>query len=1198
MAEIKKYNFEKLTPIDNSDIHIYESAIDFVFKNNDITNVAISGAYGAGKSSVLASYKGKHKEKTFLHISLAHFQNNSVDSDDGISNAESVLEGKILNQLIHQMPASKIPQTNFRIKKTTNDFAVWCQSIILIIFVLSLIHIKFFSNWGTFINTLPVGKIRSFLCLTTSSTSLLFSGLVCIISVGFLIFKIVQTQKNKNIFRKLSIQGTEIEIFADSNDSYFDKYLNEVLYLFENVDAEVIVFEDMDRFEVSRIFERLREINTLVNLQRKKDNKPVLRFFYLLRDDIFVSKDRTKFFDYIIPIVPVVDGSNSYDQLISHLEKNDLISEFNEGFLQGISLYIDDMRLLKNICNEFLIYYNRLNTTELDYNKMFALITYKNLFPKDFSELQLNKGFVYTIFDHKDSFTKDSCLALEAKIQELSERIENANDEFLISQEELDRIFNPKRNYYSKKLNDKDQADYDKRLQAITDNNNSTVYALEKEIFERQEQLQQIKNSPLAYIITRENIDSIFAIKAINDIGIENEFNDIKGSEYFDLVKYLIRNGYIDETYADYMTYFYENSLSRIDKTFLRSITDKKAKPYNYALQSAEKVFDRLQLIDFDNEETLNFSLFDYLLSKKSQSEQIKRFISQIYSTGKYNFIAQYFNYTSFIPAFIQIINKQWPSFFVDIQSVDGFTVEQVKRFSVESIYHLDNEALSVVNKDNALTEYINKSEDYLNIENPNIEKLLAAFKQLNIRFPKLDYELSEKCLLLSVYENNLYELNFENITMFLINIWNIQNVEDIKHKSYTIINRNPQSSLYKYIDSNISVYINIILSECDNLILDDECVAINLLNRTDVNTLDKETYIGFLKTPLHNLSSFVDRDIWSKLLSSGILICSEQNIFEYFHHRNKIDTILVNFINNTDKPLNFSLSKIDLTTEDIESLFKEIITCNDICDYQYSNILTSLDYTLETFSFPNIQKSKITILIKNNIIHMTPDNLKYIRNEYPSSTLYFIRENIEEYENIMDSGIFVQSELLEILSWDIADDTKISILNYSDDKISIIGKNYSTKVCVHILKNNLLQSDMNSLYLSYDEQPTEIQEIIFNNAQLYIDDIIQTPLSATKLLNGRLLTSTDILIETRIELLISMFPHIDIIDARKYLSILNLDEYVKIFDSYSKPKFEITSQNECLLDAFKENGWIFEYLKDDIHPGYYKIRRREPKNR
>lgn len=55
--ETKEYFFQKLTPTDEADISVYEEAIDFALKNNDITNVAISGAYSAGKSSVIESYK-------------------------------------------------------------------------------------------------------------------------------------------------------------------------------------------------------------------------------------------------------------------------------------------------------------------------------------------------------------------------------------------------------------------------------------------------------------------------------------------------------------------------------------------------------------------------------------------------------------------------------------------------------------------------------------------------------------------------------------------------------------------------------------------------------------------------------------------------------------------------------------------------------------------------------------------------------------------------------------------------------------------------------------------------------------------------------------------------------------------------------------------------------------------------------------
>lgn len=71
MAEPKKYIFEKLTPVNDTDISVYESAIDFVFENDDVKNIAISGAYGAGKSSVLASYKAKHSTEKFLHMLFA-----------------------------------------------------------------------------------------------------------------------------------------------------------------------------------------------------------------------------------------------------------------------------------------------------------------------------------------------------------------------------------------------------------------------------------------------------------------------------------------------------------------------------------------------------------------------------------------------------------------------------------------------------------------------------------------------------------------------------------------------------------------------------------------------------------------------------------------------------------------------------------------------------------------------------------------------------------------------------------------------------------------------------------------------------------------------------------------------------------------------------------------------------------------------
>ena len=103
--------------------------------------------------------------------------------------------------------------------------------------------------------------------------------------------------------------------------------------------------------------------------------------------------------------------------------------------------YIDDMRLLKNICNEFLIYYNRVGSTASNPNKMLAIVTYKNIFPKDFSELQLNRGFVYAIFAQRKEIIKKEEIALESKIDELNKEISDLEKEKLQNLREVDAVF-------------------------------------------------------------------------------------------------------------------------------------------------------------------------------------------------------------------------------------------------------------------------------------------------------------------------------------------------------------------------------------------------------------------------------------------------------------------------------------------------------------------------------------------------------------------------------------------------------------------------------------------------------------------------------------------------------------------------------------------------------------------------------------
>lgn len=1191
MAE-NKYHFERLTPIDNMDLDVYEEAIDYVFNNPDVKNVAISGAYSAGKSSVLASYKKRHNDLRFLHISLAHFK--SPEQEDETEVKESVIEGKILNQLIHQIPSDKIPQTHFRVKKRISPVSIIIKTLETIALLTAIIYFMFFDSWKSYVSVLPDNWLKSILELSAHPYALMVDGIIIITLSSFFIYGLIKIQKNKNVFRKLNLQGNEIEIFEESDDSYFDKYLNEVLYLFENVDADAIVFEDMDRFNANKIFERLREVNTLANIQLQKESKKILRFFYLLRDDIFISKDRTKFFDYIVPVVPVVDSSNSYDQFISHFKKGGLFEKFNESFLQGLSLYIDDMRLLKNIYNEFVIYYNRLNITELDCNKMLAIIAYKNLFPRDFADLQLNQGFIYTIFANKDSFVAEEIEKLDKQISEKSNEIDMAKNEHLSTIKELDAAYEDKRPVrygYRQDLSDADKANYAKRKQAIENRLNSSIPKLENEKVVLEQKRISMQNRQLCEIITRDNIDSIFSITSTNEVGTVTHFNEIKSSEYFDLLKYLIRNGYIDETYADYMTYFYENSLSRIDKTFLRSITDKKAKEYTYKLKNPKLVVSRLRLVDFDQEETLNFDLFTYLL-QTSHIDYVERLIEQLKSTKNLKFIGAYFDTTIELSAYIKHLNMGWPEVFSTALSERLLTENQIRRYSIASLYYSNDDIIELVNKENCLCDYISNARDYLAIDNPNIDRLIHCFTLLGVCFIGFDYTELNKELFQAVYEESLYEINAENLQLIQREILGAKNADDFFHKNYTILCLHPDSAITQYVNQNINEYFHVVLQVSDGTIYDDENVAVAVFNNANLTTDYKQSYISALRTTITSIKEIADSSLWSSLLDADIVQYSEYNIMDCFNAV-KLNESVIGYINRCDIDLDFSKTEYDEDAK--EKLFDSVVICNGIDNSKYRQILVSLKFSYDAFDIADISDDKITILIDTNIIRMTADNLKYIRENYHNQIFYYIRKSIEKYIDIVDETLFSREELLEILTWDISDKLKIRLLELSDEEISIIGKNYSPAVCLHILNNNFAKSDLPDLFSSFEQWDNFVREKIFDYAVRHIASIIDDPNSVSQKLINNLLHSERVNRDEKIDLFIAIIPALCEESIKGILTLLNLTDYLKIFDTRSRPKFEINDENEKLLTVFKESNLIHNYEESPEKEGYYKIIRHKP---
>lgn len=1220
----KKYVYQKFTPYTDVDLQSYKDAFDYVFAHEDVRNVAISGTYGSGKSSLIESLKKElqnpdsnlsiegSKYKKFLHISLAHFhyssnetsvshQSNSNQSDG--FNELSILESKILNQLIHQIPAEQIPQSNFVVKRIISNRNIVGITIYSILSILFLVNIIFSEAWKEFVLSLNNGWYKYLQLVSTSKEFLLCSGIWFAISVAIFLYYSIKLQKHKNIFKKLKFQGNEIEIGIECNDSFFDKYLNEVVYVFANADADVIVFEDIDRFENRLIFERLREINTLVNYQLQQPenkNSKILRFFYLVRDDIFSTKDRTKFFDFIIPVIPVVDSSNSYNKLLEflkqYLEEKPRISK---DFLEGLSLYIDDMRLIKNICNEFHLYFTKLNNTELSADKMLAMITYKNLFPQDFSSLHINQGFVFSIFINKGIWVEKEIEILETEVCNKKNLIKSLKQEFEEKKEKKEK------NYFYYSSNDFNN--YEEKM-------NEKIESIENEVHSIQIKITDLPNEKLKNLLTKDNIEQYF-LECQDDsrkIQKTKKFVDVNNSPYFPLLKYLIRNGYIDEIYADYMTYFYPNSLTIVDKNFLLSVRDEVAKGYYYKLNNPALVIEKLNNKQFKQAEVLNIDLVNYLLSSpKGYENKIKAILGQLCEKNNLNFINSIWTVLDKkkIETFVRLLNENHPFFFYIMITNNIVNKEIVKAYSVNTLYFSSYPILEEINTGaNNLRTYINNSKDYLNIANPDIELLTLKFKCLNIAFKEIDYESANKDLFDAVYKNNLYQLNFHNIKLMLKTMYFIDEDEDIFHQNYSKIIEEPNEPLALYIGQNFDIYVDILLSNCRQMINDEEKAILKILNNENISKKHKIKYIEYLKTKVSKLENIKNKELWQELLFKNVIEYTEENIFSYFQYTLEINECLTKFINDGIGILNFTKISNE-SNEDLRiKFFNEVINNHNICDFQCEYILSTVGVKLKKFEIKGLNKSLFEILVDNHIISLEfNDNnlesiksLEFIRDNYKEDVLYFIEKNLENYLKLIaqNNELFDLEEVLELIMFLEDDSIAIELLKCTEKKISVFEDSFKPVVMAHVLANNFNTKDLPELIKNYDEYESAIQANILEQTikNCNFIQISQEGDIADNLLKA-LLFSEQLTQAKKIDLFIQALPYkfMKIQSRRKALIDMQLKEFNKIWSS-GVPKIKVCPEYQRLLTTLKEYDLVRDFCIDANNRDYFVITKRSAK--
>lgn len=1059
--------YSNLSPkSDIEDKEKYFEALKWAMDNNkEIHNIAITGPYGAGKSSIINSFFQKNKRIKKLSISMASFNGKNMTKEE--------IEKSILQQLFYKVKDKKIHYSRF--KKINNERKM--KTVVTIIVTLILFIAIGCSGLKLFDPT-RYGDIESYykyLKDIYKAEELTIYTLVFIISSFIVIYSSIRYIIKRIKLSKIKIKDVEIDIEKGSNESIFNKYLDEIIYFFEVTKYRAVIFEDLDRLNNKEIFIKLRELNNLLN------NSEIVRrnitFIYAVKDDVFSnSNERTKFFDFILPIIPFINSNNSKEILIPKLRKIgiNINEEFDASFLDNISIYINDMRILNNICNEFYTYKNNLlDSTELQ--KLFAIIVYKNLSPTEFEELQNNGGIIYNIFLNKSNIVKNLTSDLDKKIEELKIRKENIEKESIESLQELKKYIIGEltikvglyQDRFSIENTDYTIAKIMEKSFDIENLKNSTIkkYAyntpackfnelLDGKILSRIENIknkeESAKNKLLEEIkLKTENSNKIAEMK-ISELIQEFTFDDVinknEYGEIDDLTRYLISNGYIDENYEDYINYFHEGSLNKSDKVFVQKVNAQRKIEYNYPIKNKENTIDIIDKTQFKNKSIFNFDILDYLLNNTNYKDKKDILINNIIdeTDESKDFIIQYMKHNKSIDVFINEICKKWHTIWKYIDTNDDF-MDKLE-YLINILKFADISDLVSIDEITPLNKVINEYPDLIGYfkTKEETDKLKEIFKNIEIKISNI----SEKCVSLEIFDyiknERCYEINIKMIKTIL-NKKIINGIENIDTQNYTCILKSNDNIFILTVEENIEKYVKEVFLKLNTNTKEDEDSIIKLINNSKISEELKEEILQKEEIVFENIS-VIETKYWKLLLHKSKIKPTWNNIIKYYEQY-EMDNDLIEFLNTNTE---ISVNKINSSNEELN---KKISL--DIMNTENLNVelVQAIKYTYNRFDFSKISRERSKKILKYGKINCTLETYNSLRENHKEMIGELVKNDI--YRISKDSKYeFDNEDIFVILNNNmIGLKDKVELIKNRENTIECRSKEEAERIADILLK-------------------------------------------------------------------------------------------------------------------------------------------------
>ncbi|MBQ0063375.1 MAG: hypothetical protein KBS94_05015 [Prevotella sp.] len=1117
---------------EDSSFHSVEE-LRYALSLPECRNIALTGVFGSGKSSVIntcLSLKGVSKK--VLRISLSNLlesqsvANNTVallaadiaeseetngtkdgQKTDNVSQTETSnkdeekakshtvyeneIEYKIFQQIIQKADYRKTAQSRHRHINVLDKCTITRIAFDIILFFVCFVVLfepKILQVKSFYDAYFDILKDKSGIVNTIADIS---SAII----MAFIVFRILYIFIPKLYsFRVKSIKAKDCEINFEDKEPLFSKWLDDILYFFKAGEYEIVVFEDLDRIShPQELFLKLREMNILLNESeyfKKKDR--IIRFVYAIKDDVFQNEVRTKFFDYIIPVIPVIDCFNSGEYMIDH--HKDLFKGISNSDLKQMGLYVSRMRDLINIINEYQLYEKTIHFSNMSKRKLLAITIYKNLFPGDYSYLHDKEGCLYAVLNNKKVFSQRLTQDLEANLAKVNVTVDENRESIIKLRKSVLDSLNNKHSIVKLNIGGKqyslEEVSKSKQLFDSFKNNridqcfvqesdevNPTSYNMlfkdiiveidpdgnfDEEMYNRETELEvntiekrslesqinAICNNSFSHLMRKIGNGDV-TIPMVYDIcknASKHPEDENKLCQLAETIHSMIRNEYIAEDYASYISFTYHGTFNEDESNFLHSVIQGQHLDYNYPLKNISSFISGITTDNFSDRSILNYDLANYIFSRNDMDTQCSMFANTARSF--LDFVVGYDLYKNRNNKFFTELFNGWNGCVSVIMACEDDSLQA----SILSIYF--REAPQSISISLEEKQFLNSKYAFIanHISNFEGSKIKGFIEFSGLCFDKLIApETETKDLFDYVINNKHFTINLDNLLVIY--------GEKFKTESISCILSG---------NERVKVYLLRRIKELYSQLpptskQETEQALIYVVKNEELTDEQVGLYLSEQKNKISLLKD-VPASRYELVFKGGFVKPSWENVRQYFSIFDELSNVAPFINSNADKLSQYKFIDGDENLQVL--LFGDNTTLDN---YAFEKLIGCCTFIFDPEEIDGISEERLEIFLDNDLLDYSPDYNAFMSKYSPHLLAKYIIKYFDEMDTAEGEVNFTNSNRLgiEILSSDLPDEKKNIFLRDYACLIEAEGHNdglneYARMICEFYHQNDCSDADYN----------------------------------------------------------------------------------------------------------------------------------------